>query len=126
MWWLIATRETHRYPQIKQYETLQKIHEGHQGILRCRMRAEAAVWWPGMHQELANFVKQCKICAKEQSPRWKPLITTDLPLYPWQIVATDLFIFNGVNYLLVVDYFSRYPVIISLEKILHQQQSYLP
>ena len=69
-----------------------------------------------MHHELANFVKQCKICAKEQSPRREPLITTDLPLYPWQRVATDLFIFKGVNCLLVVDYFSRYLVIISLGK----------
>ena len=90
------------------------------------MRAKAAVWWPGMHHELANFVKQCNVCAKEQSPSTEPLITTDLPLYPWQRVATDLFIFKGVNYLLVVDYFSRYPVIISLGKILRQQQSYPP
>ena len=69
-----------------------------------------------MHNELANFVKQCKICAKELSPRREPLITTDLPLYLWQRVTTDLFIFKGVSYLLVVDYFSRYPVIISLGK----------
>ena len=69
-----------------------------------------------MHHELANFVKQCKICAKELSPRREPLITTDLPLYLWQRVTTDLFIFKGVSYLLVVDYFSRYPVIISLGK----------
>ena len=62
------------------------------------MRAEAAVWWPGRHHELANFVKQCMVCAKEQSPRREPLITTDLPLYPRQRVATDLFIFKGVNY----------------------------
>lgn len=71
-------------PRCKQHETLLKIHEGHQGILRCRMRAQSAVWWPGMQHEIANFVKQCKECAKEQSPRREPLITTDLPLYPWQ------------------------------------------
>ena len=61
------------------------------------MRAQAAVWWPDMHHELANFVKQCKICAKELSPRSEPLITTDLALYPWQRVATDLFTFKGVK-----------------------------
>ena len=69
MRWLVATREHIVIPKCKQYETLQKINEGHQGILRCRMRAEAAVWWPGMHHELANFIKQCTFCAKKTVPK---------------------------------------------------------
>lgn len=29
----------------------------------------------------------------------------------WQILATDLFSLNGTNYLLIVDYYSKYPLI---------------
>eukprot|EP00731_Ephydatia_muelleri_P032552 Em0024g96a len=37
-----------------------------------------------------------------------------LPDYPWQSVAMDLFVLNGVNYVVIVDYFSRYPEVIKL------------
>ena len=32
------------------------------------------------------------------------MISHEIPQYPWQIVATDLFVWNGVNYVVVVDY----------------------
>ena len=37
------------------------------------------------------------------------MIVTPLPEYPWQMIDTDLFEIAGEHYLLVVDYFSRYP-----------------
>ena len=36
------------------------------------------------------------------------LITSVLPELPWQKVATDLFEWKNKNYLLIVDYYSRY------------------
>ena len=42
------------------------------------------------------------------------LISTKLPEYPWQEVGTDLFTFKNTIYLVVVDYFSRYPEIARL------------
>ena len=42
------------------------------------------------------------------------MIPSELPEYPWQKVGTDLFHFRGATYLLVVDYFSRYPEIVHL------------
>ena len=37
-----------------------------------------------------------------------------LPKHPWERAAADLFQLNGSTYLLVVDYFSRYPEVIKL------------
>ena len=37
------------------------------------------------------------------------MIASELPQYPWQKVGVDLFHLNGAEYLVLVDYFSRYP-----------------
>ena len=98
-------------PTSLQRRTLEKIHDGHQGIQRGRLRAMTSVWWPGINHEIQNMVQQCPTYAQNRSPRKQPLIPTLLPDYPWQKVATDLFYLNGATYLLTVDYFSRYPEI---------------
>jgi transposase InsO family protein len=72
------------------------------------------VWWPGVSQQVRQAVEQCKECAKETSKRKEPLIITPLPEYPWQMVGADLFELNKDQYLLIVDYFSRYPEVIKL------------
>ena len=60
------------------------------------------------------MVHQCPVCAQEAQQRKEPLIKSALPDYPWQVVGTDLFELKGVHYLLVVDYFSRYPEMIKV------------
>ncbi len=92
-------------PKQSQSKTLDKIHTGHQGIQRCRLLANTAVWWPGISSEVENMVHQCP---KRATPNKQQMIPSELP---WQKVATDLFHLIGKNYIAVVDYFSRYPEI---------------
>ena len=101
-------------PNVLREETLAKIHTGHQGIERCRMRVATSVWWPGVSQEVREVVERCKECTKEAPKRKEPLIITPLPKYPWQMVGVDLFELNKDHYILMVDYFSRYPEAIKL------------
>ena len=96
-------------PLSLQQETLQKVHEGHQGIVRSRMRTKTSVWWPGISKHVSDFIQNCPVCARDREPRKEPLITTPLPDYPWQMVGSDLFQIHNDHYLLTVDYFSRYP-----------------
>ena len=87
---------------------MSKIHSGHQGIVRCRSRISESVWWPGASRDIENFVRSCPECLKNTTPSTEPLIPTQLPKYPWEKVASDLFELNNTNYVLVVDYFSHY------------------
>jgi len=101
-------------PKQLQAETLLKIHTGHQGIVRCRLRTVTSVWWPGISKDVENFIQRCPECVKSAPNPREPLLTTPLPKHPWERVAADLFQLNGSTYLLVVDYFSRYPEVIKL------------
>ena len=78
--------------------TLEKIHHGHQGILRCRMRTSISVWWPGLSKEMENFIKLCPVCQMTTAPNKEPLISTPLPSHPWERIASDLFELEGSTY----------------------------
>ena len=62
----------------------------------------------------------CPECMKSQTPRAEPLIPTALPEFSWQKFATDLFEWKKANYLLIVDYYSRWIEITKLEQTTSQ------
>ena len=81
-------------PSEMRLQMLDKIHQGHQGIEKCRRKARVSVWWP---KQLEELVKNCPECYKLQNLR---LIPTEFPDLPWQKVGTDLFEWN---YLMIID-----------------------
>ena len=101
-------------PKALRAETLQKLHMGHQGVQRCRSRANDSVWWPGLASQILETVQACRVCAEHSTPHHEPMIASRLPDYPWQKVGSDLFQLRGDHYLLVVDYFSRFPEVVKL------------
>ena len=101
-------------PKALQRETLKKLHQGHQGIVRCQERAQISVWWPGIGQQIKDLVQSCSTCAREFVPHPEPLIPTPLPEFPWQQVASDLFSFKGESHIVVTDYYSRYSEVLKL------------
>ena len=103
-------------PSEHQQEMLNKIHEGHLGITKCRARARLSIWWPGLSKQLEEKVKQCSECCKNQLQQAEPLMPTQLPELPWQKVGTDLFHWKSNQYLLIVDYYSRYIEISKLNR----------
>lgn len=68
----------------------------------------------GVMHQITQLVQNCRVCAKDSRQGKEPLMTSELP--KCQVVGTDLFelIINKANYLLVVDYFSRYPEVLQL------------
>ena len=99
-------------------EVLEKLHEGHQGIVKCRRRAIQSVWWPGISKNVKELIDNCRICCQTTKNHPEPLIPTPIPACPWQRIAVDLMEFKKVQYLVVVDYFSRYIELSKLESTL--------
>ena len=49
-------------PEFQKEEVINKLHQSHQGISKCRRRkAENAVLWIGLSSELKNLVNNCKL-----------------------------------------------------------------
>ena len=42
-------------------DILSKIHDGHQGIVKCRALAKCSVWWPGLSQQIQSMVENCNL-----------------------------------------------------------------
>ena len=104
-------------PAKLQRDVLEKIHEGHMGITKCRALANTAVYWPGISKQIEELVRECPSCIMESKNHSEPLIPTSFPQRPWEIVAMDLFKLHSDWYLLVTDYYSRYPEVAKLDRL---------
>ena len=86
-------------PRSMRGEILLKIHEGHQGLVKCRERASSSVWWPGLSTELNKLVSSCQVCREQKrTQQMEPLIPTPLPERPWKRIAMDLCEHKHHNY----------------------------
>ena len=95
-------------------EILTRIHsDGHLCLNKHRRRAHDSVWWPNLGTELKTLVNSCSFCIRNShQQRTEPLKATPLPERPWMKIGMDLCYKNGSNFLVVVDYFSRWLEII--------------
>ncbi|KAM7298633.1 uncharacterized protein ISCGN_019211 [Ixodes scapularis] len=93
---------------------LTRLHEGHQGINRSKARAREPVWWPGITAEITSMVTNFEQCASTRVNLSEPLVSTPLPGRPWDMLGVDLFHLNGQTFILVVDYYSRFPEVVTL------------
>ena len=93
-------------------DVLEKLHEGHFGIDRTKLRARDSVYWPQINQDIETLVKSCEKC-QEFSKRNNrdPDIPREIPLVPWSLLEMDLFTLDDQTFLLVVDVTSRFPVV---------------
>ncbi|KAK3511266.1 hypothetical protein QTP70_034683, partial [Hemibagrus guttatus] len=88
-------------PKSMKGDMLLKIHQGHQGLTKCREHYRGAVWWPGIASDVKKLVSSCKHCnIHRPSQNREPLLTTPLPDLPWQKFAADLCEHKGHHYLI--------------------------
>lgn len=96
-------------PKELREDTLKQLHIGHMGKEKMKNRARELIFWPGLSLQIDNLSDSCKTCNLYRKQNVKePLINHDIPTEPWIKVGLDLFHFNNKNYLIVVDYYSKF------------------
>ena len=103
-------------PSAMRLDVLDRLHEAHMGINKCRERAKQAVWWPGLSKQIQDMVENCKVCLKHKVNRPEPLSPTPFPERPWQELGMDFFQCQSLDYLIVLDYYSRFIEIAAMNK----------
>ena len=105
---LITCRNRIIVPREMRPEMLLYIHEGHQGKERCLLGARNTVFWPKMTYDVQQLIEKCVIC--QEYGKSQPLIgtTQELPPFPWHTLATDLFYWKRMDFMIVADVFSKY------------------
>ena len=90
-------------------DALRRLHESHQGISKCRERAASAIRWPGISRDITRFIDRCNTCRRNRpTQREQPLRPVEVPGRPWEKVAMDIFHYKRNDYLVIIDYYSRW------------------
>ena len=96
-------------PEILKQKYLMQIHEGHQGVKACRSRAREFVFWININKAIEDLVQKCSLCQSHQNSTSSiQKYVSEVPPPSWHTVGSDLFYFRRIDFLLVVDYFSKY------------------
>lgn len=94
---------------------LKLIHESHLGITKTRARARELFHWLNMNADIENYIMRCDICQKfRKNPTKEILQPHQIPMLPFQKVACDILEFGKKDYLVVMDYYSKW---IEIKKI---------
>lgn len=100
---------------------LEIMHGRHLGIVKCKQRAREALYWPGTRAQIEDKVKDCTISRKYVPAQQKePLLPSSVPGLPWEMAASDIFIFEGEHYLLLVDYYFKFIEVTRLKDLTSQ------
>ena len=98
-----ALRESH----------LQCLHEGHLSASKVVSNTKQHMFWPGMEADIKDYTRRCQVCIKRSRPARELLQPHEIPDGPWQKLGMDFFDLQGKCYILICDYFSKFPYMFS-------------
>ena len=96
-------------PRSLRSNMLKIVHVGHMGVEKTLKRARDVHFWPRISCDITQLVLNSPTCLKYRNSNPKdPLMSPEIPEYPWQVVASDIFTWNQKDFIVVADYYSHY------------------
>ena len=82
------------------------------GISKSQNRARHCAYWPGITSDIKHLIESCPTCQCHHPQDPQQLLQPTLaPECPWHLLGTDYFHFDRSEYLIVMDYYSKMPII---------------
>ena len=102
-------------PSCLPEEYLQRLHQGHLSATKVQQNTCQHLYWPGLDADIADYTRRCQECIRSSQPPKEPLQAYDVPQEPWERIAMDYFYMNGRLYILICDYFSKFPFLFQVK-----------
>ena len=96
-------------PGELQVEYLSRLHEGHLSASKVQENAKQHMYWTGINADIEDYTKRCQECIKRSQVAKETLQPHNIPEGPWRKLGIDYFTFDGNSYVLICDYFSKFP-----------------
>ncbi|XP_039284775.1 uncharacterized protein K02A2.6-like isoform X2 [Nilaparvata lugens] len=88
---------------------LNRLHETHLGETKMNSIASKYYYWPGIRANIKNLAESCTHCQKyRRSNVRSPMLSHEIPDFPFLKIGVDIAEVKGIAYLIVVDYYSRW------------------
>ena len=101
---------------------LADLHKSHEGTNRSLSLARTCVYWPGMEADMMDYIKWCVTCIDNAKIPVETLHPHEVPARPWIKIGMDFFQDDsGQKFLIVADYFSKFPFIFPVASTHHQK-----
>lgn len=83
-------------------------HQGHQGMVLMKKMARKYIYWPGMDQDIENWINSCGSCQQVSAKSKRPVKSHwEEPREPFERIHIDFFHMAGKTALIIVDSFTR-------------------
>ena len=83
--------------------------QGHLSATKVQENAKEHMYWIGINADIEDYTKRCQECIKRSQVAKEPLQPHDIPEGPWRKIGMDYFNFDGNSYVLICDYFLKFP-----------------
>ena len=111
-------------PNSLRQQILNQLHTNHMGIEKTKLLTHESVYWSSINADVESYIKYCASCFEFQQTQAKEkIVHHNIPLRPWEVVRAEVFHFHNKNYLCIVDYNSKFPIIKRLEGFSAESQS---
>ena len=74
--------------------------------MKSQLLTHGSFFWPSINKAIEEVVHQCETCTQFQGQNAATPLTPT-PSCPWQMCATDIFTLEGIDHLVVGDFYSK-------------------
>ena len=105
-------------PSKLRQSCLARLHIAPMGINKTLCQARQSIFWPGLTKHITDLISACPACMKYAAKNCgEPLINDLAATKPWQALSIDNLEQKGHKYLIILDCFSHFVVVKSLDRI---------